>query len=93
MAINQPQFLEFVVYAKGNTATRWTKWKERLENLLVALSISDNKRTKAILLSYAGQEVHDIFTTLTLAQGKKYPYKQALDALDAYYVPMRNKEE
>lgn len=56
------------------------------------MNISDKKRRKAILLHYAGEEVHDIFTTLTLAQDDEDPYKQALDALDAYFVPKRNKE-
>lgn len=51
--------------------------------------ITDKKRRKAILLHYAGEEVHDI---LTLAQDEEDPYKQALDALDAYFVPKRNKE-
>lgn len=92
MAINLPQFPEFVVHAEGSTATRWKKWKDRLENLLVALNITDKKRRKAILLHYAGEEVHDIFPTLTLAQDEEDPYKQALDALDAYFVPKRNKE-
>lgn len=90
--MNLPQFPEFVVHAEGSTATRWKKWKDRLENLLVALNISDKMRRKATLLHYAGEEVHDIFTTLTLAQDEEDPYKQALDALDAYFVPKRNKE-
>lgn len=92
MGLNLPQFPEFVLHAEGSTATRWKKWKDQLENLLVALNISDKKLRKAILLHYAGEKVHDIFTTLTLAQDEEDPYKQALDALDAYFVPKRNKE-
>lgn len=92
MAMNLPQFPEFAVHAEGSTATRWKKWKDRLGNLLIAVNISDKKRRKAILLHYAGEEVNDIFTTLTLAQDEEDPYKQALDALDAYFVPKRNKE-
>lgn len=56
------------------------------------MNISDKKHRKAILLHYAGEEVHDIFTTLTLGQDEEDPYKQALEALDAYFVPKRNKE-
>lgn len=57
--------------------------------MLVAMNITDKKHRKAILLHYAGEEVHDIFTTLTVAQNEEDLYKQALDALDAYIVPKR----
>lgn len=59
---------------------------------MVVLNISEKKRRKAILLHYAGEEVHDIFSTLTLAQDEEDHYKQALDALNVYLVPKRNKE-
>lgn len=80
--MNLPPFPEFVVHAERSTVTRWKKWKVRLENLLVVLNISDKKRRKAILLHFAGEDVHDIFSTLTLAQDEEEPYKQALDALN-----------
>ena len=34
------------------------------------MNITDKKRQKALLLHYAGEEVHDVFTTLTLAEGR-----------------------
>lgn len=55
-----PHFPTFVVHTEGSTATRWKKWKERFENLIVAMNITDKKRQKALLLHYAGEEVHDI---------------------------------
>ena len=76
------QFPLFVVRAVGSTATRWKKWKERFENLIVDMDITDNKRQKAVLLHYAGEEVHDVFTTLALAEGEEDVYKQTVDALN-----------
>lgn len=84
-----PQFPPFVVHAEGSTATRWKKWKERFENLIVAMNINDKKRQKALLLHYESEEVHDVFTKLTLAEGEEDVYKQVVDT---YFVPKRNRE-
>ena len=46
---------------RADVATRWTKWLARLENLFVALNIADDKRKRALLLHFAGEQVHDIF--------------------------------
>ncbi len=43
---------------------RWKKWVDRLENLFLALDIDKPQRQKALLLHYAGERVHDIYTTL-----------------------------
>ena len=91
-----PQFPPFNVHAEGSTSTRWKKWKDRLDNLLVAMNITNANRKKALLLHYAGEEVHDMFSTLTLAphegEGDLDLYKQASDALNDYFIPKRNKE-
>lgn len=39
-----------------------------------------------------GWEGYDVFTTLTLAEGEDDVYKQAVDALNTYFVPKRNRE-
>ena len=88
-----PEFPPFPVHAEGNTASRWKKWKDRFENLMVAMNITNKKRQKALLLHYAGEGVHDIFTTLTLDPAEhEDEYKQGITALDAYFIPKRNKE-
>ena len=46
---------------KADVAARWKKWLSRLENLFVAMNIQDDKRKRALLLHYAGEQVHDIF--------------------------------
>ena len=37
----------------------------RLESVLVGMDIKDVKRKRALLLHYAGEDVNDIFETLT----------------------------
>jgi hypothetical protein len=60
------------------------------------MNITNANRKKALLLHYAGEEVHDMFSTLTLAphvgEGDLDLYKQASDALNDYFIPKRNKE-
>ena len=58
-----PVFLSFNVQ-EPTVDTRWKKWCARLENLLVGLDIKDDKRKRALLLNYSGEQVNDIFDTL-----------------------------
>ena len=57
------------------------------------MNITHANRQKALLLHYAGEEVHDIFNTLTLAphvgEGDLDLYKQASDALNDYFIPKK----
>ena len=55
---------------RPDVATRWTKWLARLENLFVALYITDDKRKQALLLHYAGEQVHDIFDAESSSQAR-----------------------
>ena len=55
---------------------RWKKWLGRLENLLVALDITNKERKRAILLHYAGTKVSDIFFTLVLPEAGDDIYKK-----------------
>ena len=43
---------------------RWKKWKSRLDNLLLAMGVKDDKERRALLLHYAGEEVNEIFEKL-----------------------------
>ncbi|XP_052788463.1 uncharacterized protein K02A2.6-like [Mya arenaria] len=70
MATQLPTFPPFVVQnAAGesqNTAgIRWQKWIQKLENLLCALDITVDKRKKALLLHYCGEETYDIFDSFS----------------------------
>ena len=45
---------------------RWKKWMMRLNNRLTAMAITDPNRKLALLLDYAGDDVHDDYLTLTV---------------------------
>ncbi|KAK3092635.1 hypothetical protein FSP39_005203 [Pinctada imbricata] len=93
MATALPQFPQFDVHTdEGNVATRWKKWLDRYKNLVVALGITDKNRQKALLLHYAGIEVHDIFSTLQVNDNEEDVFKQTTDALNAYFAPKVNRE-
>ena len=65
----------------------WEKWMKRLENLFVALEITDEPRQRALLLHYAGEEVNDIYETLT---DTTKSYASTKGALDEYFKPKKN---
>ena len=67
----------------------WRKWSERLENLLVALNVKDAKRKRALLLHYAGKEVHDIYNTIKVYEDEGYAEAKA--SLDKYFEPKINR--
>jgi len=81
-----PQFPPFNVHAEGSTSTRWKKWKDRLDNLLVAMNITNANRKKALLLHYAGEEVHNIFSKLTLAPHCTELLQNVLNHLSGTYT-------
>ena len=58
--------------------TRWKKWCARLENLLVGFGIKEDKRKRASLLYYSGEQVNGIFDTLSDTGND---YATALDKL------------
>ena len=64
---------------------RWRKWT----NLLIGLDVKDNKRQRSLLLHYAGEEVNEIFETLT---DNGNDYASAKKKLDDYFAPKKNTE-
>ena len=66
MASSLPVFASFSVHEDEKSAgTRWKKWLDRFENLLCALDINDDRKKKAMLLHYVGEETYDIFDSFT----------------------------
>lgn len=90
MAMNLPQFLEYVVHAEGSKQQDGRNGRTTRE-YVGCIKYQRQKTQKGIFLQCANEEVHDIFTTLTLAQEEEDSYKQDLDALDDYFVPKQNK--
>ena len=71
------------------TGQRWTKWKKRFENFLLAMNIEDATRKRALLLHYIGSSAFDIFETLT-DTGDAKDYEKAMDRLTEHFSPQRN---
>ena len=66
IAMALPEFAKFDPDTDRHAvATKWQKWTERFENLMVAMDVSNAARKKAVLLHYAGERVHEIFDTLS----------------------------
>ena len=64
---------------------------KKLENLFVAMNIESNKRKKALLLHYAGDEVFEIHATLDNT-GNENDYAASKTALENYFKPQLNTE-
>ena len=92
MATSLPPFPPFDV-DDDSTATgqRWSKWKKRFENFLLAMDITDETRKRALLLHYIGSPAFDIFETLT-DTGEEKDYKKAMDWLTEHFTPQKNIE-
>ena len=88
MASALPNFPAFNVNDSA-VDVRWRKWTNRFENLLIGMDIKDKKRQRALLLHYAGEEVNEIFETLTNTGDD---YAGAKGKLDTYFAPKKNTE-
>ena len=85
-SLNIPPFPQFSVAAEPHsTATRWPKYLKRLENFFTAFNISSDSRKRAMLLYYAGEEVQDVFETISPAPADTY--EAATAALTLYFCP------
>ncbi|GFN83105.1 RNA-directed DNA polymerase-like protein [Plakobranchus ocellatus] len=61
MANALPHFPPFKIREDELSAgTRWKKWFQKFENLITALDITDEKRKKALLVHYGGDEILDL---------------------------------
>lgn len=55
-------------------------------------SYKHHRHKVSCIVAMRGWEGYDVFTTLTLAEGEDDVYKQAVDALNTYFVLKRNRE-
>ena len=51
---------------RSNVGYRWREWVDRFDNCLVAMNITDDKRQKALLLLYGGDEIFKLSKTLNM---------------------------
>ncbi len=92
MATALPTFPSFDPNADQGADVRFKKYISRFRNLIVATDIDDPKRQKALLLHYIGEEVNDIFDTLTVsepAEGETV-LDVTIKALSDYFTPKQN---
>ena len=90
MAASLPDFPSFNVNTEPNSlGIEWNKWISRFENLLLALDVTDEKRQRALLLYYAGKDVHDIYNTLSPAEDGTFV--QAKEMLRVHFEPAKNE--
>lgn len=71
----------------SSVGPRWTKWLQRFENYTIAMAITGDARTKALLLHLAGERVHDIYDMLADHADK---YADATKKLTDHFAPKRN---
>jgi len=74
---------------ENNAETRWRKWISRLENLFIGLEIKDKKRQRALLIHYAGEDVNEIFDTIT---DTGEDFATAKLKVKEYFAPKKNTE-
>lgn len=76
----------------GAPGVRFKKYIARFRNLIVAADIENPNRQKALLLHYAGEEVNDIFETLTIAAPgeSETVLDTSIKALSEYFTPKQN---
>ena len=76
---------------KGNPTSvgpRWRRWKRSFEFLIEAKGITNDSQKKALLLHCAGQDVQDVFDTLTdpgPVPERDSEYAKAMRSLDAHF--------
>ena len=83
-----------------SSGPRWRKWMLRFENRIKAMNLTDPERKLAMLLDYAGDDVHDDYLTLTVphaAGGNNPPpgndiYSRSVVALNNHYAPQVQRE-
>ena len=67
-------------------SVRWKKYKQRFENLVVALKVTDDRQKKALLLHYIGEEAYKVYENLT-SGAEDETYKAVVTLLDEHFAP------
>jgi hypothetical protein len=76
----------------SNVGIRWGIYVEKFENLINGLGIDNNKRKKALLLHYAGDEVFEIYKTFPTLYNADNNYDDMKKELSDYFQPQKNTE-
>ena len=71
----------------ASVAQRWKSWKSAFEFYLGASGITDEKRSRCLLLHCAGRKVQEVFATLT---DTGEDYETAMNKLDTHFGRQQN---
>ena len=72
-----------------NVSNRWTKWVHDFCAAMVSFKITREKRQRALLRFYGGDELTDILESLN-DTGTEDEIEPAIEALTRYFTPARN---
>ena len=75
-----------------NVSNRWTKWVHDFRAAMVSFKITCEKRQRALLRFYGGDELTDILESLNDTDTED-EIEPAIEALTRYFTPARNCEE
>ena len=88
---NKPGIKEFTVekFDTRNIEKKWATLKDDLNFFVVASGITNNNRTKALLLQITGIKVKEIYRFLNSGNVEEN-FDAQIGRLDAYFVPRKN---
>ena len=69
--------------------TNWTKCKRRLENLVLALNVTDDRQKKALSLNYIDEETYQVYENLTTGIEDE-TYETVITLLEEHFPPKSN---
>ena len=71
----------------SSVAQLWKKWCSVFEYYILATGVTNDEQKRTLLLHVAGQEVQDVFATLTPADAT---FTSAKEVLNKYFAPKTN---
>ena len=81
-----PNLENFNVHESA-AGSKWKKYLLRFKNMMDAFEITDDKRKKALLLHYAGEDTFNIYTTFTGYDNLNFT--QLCEKLNGYFNPKK----
>ena len=90
-----PHYPEFD-YESQNNASKWTKYVNRLRNYFTEYNIENDKRQKATLLTFVGEEINDLIDELpseqTTPEKNETHFDKLVLAVQNHFNPENNTE-
>jgi hypothetical protein len=85
-----PTLPSFDPYGDNNSLSiRWEKWLKQFKTAMTAFNITTGTRLRASLLHFGGDDIQEVFETLT-DTGSDDDFDKAEKALTDYFTPKQN---